>query len=146
VEVYLHSFLTSAVDRGEWSPSLPGRLTPGERRSEPTEIVAGWALQVVWAFWRREKICFPYRKSKPGRRNSSSYKYNFRVWAGFVSVRALVIMVMNIQFPSRSWKFRSFTPEYGAVTNADHTVLLRSTVCMRILEQLACCCYGISVV
>ena len=32
VEVYLHSFLTSAVDGGEWSTSRPGRFTPLKER------------------------------------------------------------------------------------------------------------------
>jgi hypothetical protein len=31
VEVYLDAFLTSALDGGEWSTSLPGRFTPRER-------------------------------------------------------------------------------------------------------------------
>ena len=31
VEVYLHSFLTSALDGGEWSVSRPGRFTHQER-------------------------------------------------------------------------------------------------------------------
>jgi hypothetical protein len=30
VEVYLHLFLTSALDGGEWSASRTGRFTPGE--------------------------------------------------------------------------------------------------------------------
>jgi len=30
VEVYLHLFLTSALDGGEWSASRAGRFTPGE--------------------------------------------------------------------------------------------------------------------
>jgi len=31
VEEELHAFLTLALDGGEWSASLPGSLTPGER-------------------------------------------------------------------------------------------------------------------
>jgi hypothetical protein len=31
VEVYLHAFLTSALDGSEWSASRPGRFTPMER-------------------------------------------------------------------------------------------------------------------
>jgi hypothetical protein len=31
VEVYLHTFLTSALDGGEWSASRPGLFTPRER-------------------------------------------------------------------------------------------------------------------
>jgi hypothetical protein len=30
VKVYLHTFLTSSLDGGEWSVSRPGRFTPGE--------------------------------------------------------------------------------------------------------------------
>jgi len=30
VEVYLHAFLTSALDGGEWSASLPAALLPGK--------------------------------------------------------------------------------------------------------------------
>jgi hypothetical protein len=31
VEEDLHAFLTSALDEGEWSASLPSRFTPEER-------------------------------------------------------------------------------------------------------------------
>jgi hypothetical protein len=31
VEVYIHAFLTLALDRGMWSASRPGRFTPRER-------------------------------------------------------------------------------------------------------------------
>jgi len=31
VEVYLHDFLTSELDGGEWSASLPGHFTPRQR-------------------------------------------------------------------------------------------------------------------
>ena len=39
--------MTSALDRGGWSTSLPGRLNPGKG---PVAIVqeAGWALGPVW--------------------------------------------------------------------------------------------------
>jgi len=33
VEVYLHAFLTAAIDGGEWSASHLGRFTPGETAS-----------------------------------------------------------------------------------------------------------------
>jgi hypothetical protein len=40
-EVQLHAFLTSALDRGEWSASRSGRFTPGERASV-THWIGGW--------------------------------------------------------------------------------------------------------
>jgi hypothetical protein len=33
VDQWIHAFLTSALDGGEWSASCPGRYTPGERAS-----------------------------------------------------------------------------------------------------------------
>jgi hypothetical protein len=41
MEVYLHHFLTSALDGGEWSASRPGRFTPG---TQPlyTHYIGGW--------------------------------------------------------------------------------------------------------
>jgi hypothetical protein len=43
-----YSFLTSALDGGEWSASLPGRVfAPGEGLPVPVEQEAGWAPQPV---------------------------------------------------------------------------------------------------
>jgi hypothetical protein len=39
--VYIHIFLTSALVGGEWSPSRPGHLTPGER-APGTHWIGGW--------------------------------------------------------------------------------------------------------
>jgi hypothetical protein len=41
MEVYLHSFLTSALDGGEWLTSRPGRFTPTERTLAPEPIWTG---------------------------------------------------------------------------------------------------------
>jgi len=41
-EVYLHSFLTSALDGGEWLTSLPINFTCGKYLS-PVQYEAGWA-------------------------------------------------------------------------------------------------------
>jgi hypothetical protein len=43
LEVQFHSFLTSALDGGEWSVSHPGLFTPGKGLPVPT----GWASQSV---------------------------------------------------------------------------------------------------
>jgi hypothetical protein len=34
MDVYLHDFLTSALDVGEWSASSPGHFAPGERATD----------------------------------------------------------------------------------------------------------------
>jgi hypothetical protein len=41
VEVYLHAFLTSALDGGEWSASCPGRFTPREN-ARGTHLIGCW--------------------------------------------------------------------------------------------------------
>jgi hypothetical protein len=49
------SFLTSALDEGEWSASRLGHFTPGE--SAPVLIAeeAGWAPESVCMLWSTEK-------------------------------------------------------------------------------------------
>jgi hypothetical protein len=39
VDVYIHSFFTSALAGGEWSASLPGRFTPG---APCAHWIGGW--------------------------------------------------------------------------------------------------------
>jgi hypothetical protein len=41
VDVQIHIFLTSALVRGEWTASRPGRFTPGER-APGTYWIGGW--------------------------------------------------------------------------------------------------------
>jgi hypothetical protein len=44
-----YSFLTSALEGGEWSASGPGRaLPPGKEPPVPVVQEAGWALEPVW--------------------------------------------------------------------------------------------------
>jgi hypothetical protein len=51
-----YSFLTSAVDGGEWSASRPGRaLPPGKGPPVPIVQEAGWAPQPVWTQRLEEK-------------------------------------------------------------------------------------------
>jgi hypothetical protein len=51
-----YSFLTSALDGGEWSASRPGRaLPPGKGPPVPIVQEAGWAPELVWPERREEK-------------------------------------------------------------------------------------------
>jgi hypothetical protein len=44
-----YSFLTSALDGGQWSALHPGRtLPPGKEPSVPIVQEAGWAPEPVW--------------------------------------------------------------------------------------------------
>jgi hypothetical protein len=65
VEVWLHTFLTSALDGGEWSASRPGRFTPRERPPD-THWIRGWVgpSAVLDAVVKR-KIPSPRRESNP---------------------------------------------------------------------------------
>jgi hypothetical protein len=65
VEVYLHAFLTLALNGGEWSASLPSHFTPRER-APGTHWIGSWvdpraSLDVVV----RRKIPSPYQDSNP---------------------------------------------------------------------------------
>jgi len=46
VDVWLHAFLTSALDGGQWSASRPGRFTPRER-GPGTHWIGGWVGPIV---------------------------------------------------------------------------------------------------
>jgi hypothetical protein len=51
-----YSFLTSALEGGEWSASRPGRALPsGKEPPVPTVQEAGWAPQPVWTQRLEEK-------------------------------------------------------------------------------------------
>jgi hypothetical protein len=51
-----YSYLTSALDGGEWSASHPGRsLPPGKEPLVPIGQGAGWAPEPVWTHRPEEK-------------------------------------------------------------------------------------------
>jgi len=55
VEVYLHSFFTSALEGDQWTSSDPCSFNPGGRNPPvPTEEEVGWATDLVWLFWARK--------------------------------------------------------------------------------------------
>jgi hypothetical protein len=59
VEVYLHVFLTSALDGSQWSASSPGRFTPREITLVSIGYEAGWATEPVWTREWGEKFPAP---------------------------------------------------------------------------------------
>jgi hypothetical protein len=65
VEVWLHAFLISALDGGEWSASSPSRFTPRER-APGTHWIGGWlSPRVVLDAVVKRKIPSPRRESNP---------------------------------------------------------------------------------
>jgi hypothetical protein len=59
------SFLTSALDGGEWSASRPSPFTPGKRSPVTIESEAVWAPEQVWIKLRREKSLATARNRTP---------------------------------------------------------------------------------
>jgi hypothetical protein len=67
-----YSFLTSAVDGGEWSASRPGRaLPPGKGPPVPIVQEAGWASEPVWTRRLEEKSFASAGDRNPITRSSS---------------------------------------------------------------------------
>jgi hypothetical protein len=65
MEVQLHTFLSSALDGGEWSASRPGRFTPRER-ALGTHWIGGWLdPRAVLDAVVKIKIPSPHPESHP---------------------------------------------------------------------------------
>jgi hypothetical protein len=61
-----YSFLTSALDGGEWSASRPCRaLSPGKGPPVPIVQEAGWAPEPVWTQVLEEKSSAPVGDRTP---------------------------------------------------------------------------------
>jgi hypothetical protein len=68
VEVQLQTFLTSALDEGEWSGSRLFRFA-SEERASGIYYIRDWVgpPESVWTRQRREKKPCPYLESNPDR-------------------------------------------------------------------------------
>lgn len=74
-EVYIHSFLTSAVFGGEWTASRSGHFTSGESLLL-TDQKCGLASETARALWRRTEYRALAYNVTMVRRNSSPYLWN----------------------------------------------------------------------
>jgi len=64
MEVYLYSFLTTAIDGGDWFTSLSGHFTPRGKNTGTRWLEGYMAPKPTGTFWRR-KISWFHRGSKP---------------------------------------------------------------------------------
>jgi hypothetical protein len=99
VEVYLHTFLTSALDGGEWSASRPGLFTPRERASG-THWTGGWVglRASLNAMVKRKKFPAPAGIRTPDYPVRSSAVYH---WA--IPAPSLHDVVLNQARDTFSW-------------------------------------------
>jgi hypothetical protein len=81
-----YSFTTSALDRGEWSESRPGRaLPPGKG---PPVQEAGWAPEPVWTQRLEEKSFVPARDRTP---IAQPVVRHYTAWANPAPVHYVII-------------------------------------------------------
>jgi hypothetical protein len=73
-EVQLHSFLTSALDRGTVVNTRPRSLYPQERASALTVQKAGWAPGPVWRGVEQRKYPVATRVRTPNRPGGEMYR------------------------------------------------------------------------
>jgi hypothetical protein len=64
MEVYLHEFLTSALDGGEWSALRPGGFIPRER-APGTQWIGGWVGHRAVLYAVVKRIASTHRESNP---------------------------------------------------------------------------------
>jgi hypothetical protein len=77
-----YSFLTSALDGGEWSASRPGRaLAPGKGPSVPIVQEVRWAPEPVWKQMLEEKSFRLCRGLNPDRPVVQSVVRHYTDWA-----------------------------------------------------------------
>jgi hypothetical protein len=89
-ELYLHAFLTSALDGGGWSTSRSGRITP-TKNSLVTHWKRGWVTQARYKCDSEEE---PFRNLNSGRPSQSSNLHSRRSSVH----RALIVHVVTITF------------------------------------------------
>jgi len=90
VEAWLHTFLNSALDGGEWLTSRPDHLTPKNYHS--TNWIEGWLDRIAGLdVSEKTKISYTQRDSNPG--SSSPYLLGYPVPSSLV---ALQIKIPNV--------------------------------------------------
>jgi hypothetical protein len=89
-QVWLQSFLSLALDRGEWLTSRSGRFIPWKRTPLHIEYEAGWAPEQVWISWRREKPVAPTEIGKLNHRARS-----------LIAILTTILQLLNMQLECR---------------------------------------------
>jgi hypothetical protein len=107
-----YSFLSSALDRGEWSASRPGRALP----SVPIVQEAGWAPEPVWTQRIEEKIFCPLPGIEPrsaGRPVRSQTLYCLSYPGSVIYVHIVTTCILSVFSLVYLNYFHSLSPSMG---------------------------------
>jgi hypothetical protein len=111
-----YSFLTSALDGGEWSSSRPGRALPTQK-APPVPIVqeAGWAPDPVWTQRLEETLFAPAEDWTPVVQSVVTI-LTYEIWCSMWQV--LVFVCPSLMFPAGLflWRVRVIYFLRGEVT------------------------------
>ena len=90
VEVYLHSFLTSALDGGEWSGSRPAHFKARKSVPRILYLEAWWAPELLCTFLRVERHFAPTGNWTTNPQLSSPYPSNYAAYACYFAYEELI--------------------------------------------------------
>jgi len=138
VEVYLHAFLTSALDEGEYLALCPSCFTPGESASS-THWIGGWVGPRATLDTEAKKILLPLLRIKLWL--SRLQKYLCRQKCDQVPCDSLKSGFCYIWNSFQKLKIETRSYPIGAVLSADHTAGLSTDPCfdvqfMESIQQL----------
>jgi hypothetical protein len=119
-----YSFSTSALDRGEWSASRPGRaFTPGER-TPGNHWTGGWVgLRAGLNTEAKGKILCPQRESNPDRPVVQPVVRHYTAWA---NPAPIILKYLTIKLSKWSHTFQYTWPNRYAV---DSPYVFKGRVC-----------------
>ena len=90
VEVYLHSFLTSALDGGEWCGSCPAHFKARKSVPRTLYLEARWAPELLCTFLRAERYFAPIGNWTTNPQLSSPYPNNYATYACYFGYEELI--------------------------------------------------------
>jgi hypothetical protein len=89
VEVYLHSFVTSALDGGEWSGSYPAHFRARKSVPRILYLEARWAPEQLCTFLRAERYFAPTGNWTMNPQLSIPYPSNYTAYACYFAYKEL---------------------------------------------------------
>ena len=113
VEVYLHWFLTSALDGGEWPGSYPAHFKARKSVPRILYLKAGWAPELLCTFLRAERYFAPTGNWATNPQLSSPYLSNYTAYACYFIYEELIFTNTKCQKKSLCVSSFSFAIQLG---------------------------------